>query len=198
MDCHSFHTNLRSFSDLFLQVAWNAYSIADFIIPKDESKGSYSGSDSRNSLTDEFSYAKLIDLGSLRGDYGEKYINISGYIKVYYSMAADNSQHAFVFSDSVVNNSGGPAGTYGDTGSVSHAVLFNVDNRSDFNFPESPMTGWYPNVAKDSSNGGSGGSIIFPLPDQGSGPAPTPIPATLLLFGSGLAFLWILRRASKS
>ncbi len=191
------------------------YSIADFVTPKEESEGSYGGSDSRPSYANELDYGKLINLVSLRGTYGGAYYsNRFGYVTGYSYPVSDSFHYAFIFSEGVVKNFSAPAGTYGDAGGVSRAILFNDDNRSDFNIPESPTPGWSPstNMAKSSSNAGSGELIIiiFPLPEPRSGsgsgsgiglapaPTPTPIPAALPLFGSGLALLWILRRASKS
>jgi len=195
------------------------YSIADFVTPKEESEGSYGGSNSRHSYANELGYGKLIDLGMLRGTYGGAYYsNRSGNVTGYTYPVSDSSHYAFIFSDGDVKKFGAPAGTYGDAGGFSRAAFFNDDNRSDFNIPESPTPGWSTstNVDKSSSNVGSGELIIiiFPLleprsgSDSGSGigivsgigpaPAPTPIPAALPLFGSGLALLWILRRASKS
>jgi hypothetical protein len=185
------------------------YSIADFITPEDESGQSYGGSDSKHSFADEFSYAKLIDFRSLRSDFGGAcYIDRSGYVTGYSYPIADAAARAFISGDGIMKNFVAPAGTYGDAGSVIRTALFKDDRRSDFNIPEDPAPGWYPNVAKGSSNAGSGGAIIiiYPLPDQGSGsgsgsgsgPAPTPIPAALPLFGSGLALLFVLRRGSKS
>jgi len=178
------------------------YSITDFITPQDESKGSYRGSDSRPYYADELGYGKLIDLVSLRGTYGGAYyVNRSGYVTGYSNPASAAAPRTFIFGNGVVKNIGAPAGIYGDASGVKRAVLFNDEGRSDFNIPESSAPGWYPNVAKGSSNAGPGGPIIFPLPYPGSGsglgPAPTPIPATLPLFGSGLVLLWILRRTSK-
>jgi len=191
------------------------YYIADFFTSQGESKGSYYGINSlKPSFADEFSYARLLNLGILRGNYGydHSYRSGSGYIPEYSYALADAANYYFLLSDGVVKYFSAPAGTYGDAGGVSRANLFNDDNRSDFNIPESPTPGWSPstNVAKSSNIAGSGELIIiiFPLPEPRSGsglgsgiglaPTPTSIPAALPLFGSGLALLWVLRRASKS
>jgi len=196
------------------------YSIADFVYSGVESEGTYGGSNSRPSFSYESGYNKLLNLRSLGVNYdGAGYINRSGYVTGYSYPIADAALRAFISGDGVVKNYGAPAGTYGDAGGVSRVALFNDDDRSDFNIPESPTSGWSPSAngagANGGSNGGSGGGyfIVFPLPDTGSGwgtgsgtgtetgtgsgPTPVPIPTALPLFGSGLTFLWILRRTLK-
>lgn len=182
------------------------YSIVDFINPQDESAGAYSFSDSRPSFTDDFGYAKLIDIRSLRWEFvGACYINRAGYVKEDSYSITDAAPRAFISGDGIMKNFGAPAVTYGTAGGVDLVAVFNNYGRSDFNIPESPISGWYPNVAKGSSKAGSGGpvGIYFPPSDPGTGsdsgsgsgsvPVPTPIPAALPLFGSGLVFLFVLR-----
>ena len=176
------------------------YYIADFFFPKEASKGSYGGGYSKPSFADEFSYAKLLNLGILRGNYGFHYIYSSGYIPEYSYALANAAEYYFLLSDSVVKYFGTPAGTYGDAGNVRRVTLFKDDNGSDFTSHTDSTPGWYLNVTESSYIGRGGGVIIIYPPNGGgsdSGPSPTPIPAALPLFGSGLVVLFVLRRASK-
>lgn len=192
------------------------YSLADFVTPGDESGGSSGGSNSGTYRDAEFNYGRLINLGGMLSISGGNY-RIKRYDRVMdYSFTADgaNNRYAALISDGVVKNSGTPAGTQGNAGSMSRAVFPDDSTMNSFEFPAGSTFGWNTNADKAGKDAGpitndsatSGHNYaFFPMPDGGGAingqsflipdsVTPTPLPAALPLFGSGLAFLWILRR----